>query len=80
MLEVQARMAGAFEAIRRNHRNETVLVVSHGDPIRGILALYLGMPLDLIHRLEIRTASVSVIVLEEWGPLVLRVNDTGELP
>lgn len=79
MLEVQTRMVEALEEIRRNHPEETVVAASHGDPIRAALLHYLGMPLDFIHRLEIRTASVSVIVLNDWGPVVSRVNETGDL-
>ncbi|HEX8985597.1 MAG TPA: histidine phosphatase family protein [Bryobacteraceae bacterium] len=80
MLEVQARMVEAFEGFRRNHPDSMVAAFSHGDPIRVLLLDALGMPLDYIHRLEISTAGVSVIELNEWGPTVLRVNDTGELP
>lgn len=80
MLEVQARMVGAFEKIRGNHPDSVVVAASHGDPIRAVLMHYLGMPLDFIHRLEIQTASVSTIVLNDWGPAVLRINDTGDLP
>jgi probable phosphomutase (TIGR03848 family) len=74
MLEVQTRMVDAFEALRRKHPDQTIVVVSHGDPIRGILMHYLGMPLDFIHRLEIGTASLSTILLHDWGPQVLSIN------
>ena len=80
MLEVEARMVEALEEMRRRHGGETVAVFSHGDPIRAALAHYLGLSLGLIDRLEVRTGSVSVVVLRDWGPLVLRINDTGELP
>ncbi|HVX65749.1 MAG TPA: MSMEG_4193 family putative phosphomutase [Bryobacteraceae bacterium] len=79
-LEVQTRMAEAFEGIRRSHPNAVVAVFSHGDPIRAILLHYLGMPLDLMHRIEIEPASVSVVKLHEWGPQVMRMNDMGVLP
>ena len=80
MLEVQARMVEVFEGFRREHPESLVAAFSHGDPIRVLLLHALGMPLDYINRLEISTAAVSVIELNEWGPVVLRINDTGELP
>jgi probable phosphoglycerate mutase len=80
MLEVQLRMIGAVEGFRDRHRGGVVAAVSHGDPIRAALTHYLGLPLDLLDRLEVQTASVSVVLLRDWGPLVLRINDRGELP
>ncbi len=80
MLEVQARMLTAANAISTEHRDQVTAVFSHGDPIRSILMHYLGMPLDFIHRLEVRTASVSVVHLRDAGAQVFRINDTGELP
>jgi probable phosphoglycerate mutase len=64
MMEVQARawkaLLGVFE--RHNvHETRTVAVVSHGDVIRVLLILLLGMSLDHIHRLEIAPASVSEV-------------------
>lgn len=80
MIEFQQRMLAAMEAIRREHPEGTVAVVSHGDPIRAVLCHYLGMPLDLIHRLEIEPASVSVIRLGDDWAQVLRINVTQALP
>jgi probable phosphoglycerate mutase len=80
MLEIQQRTIGALEAMHREHPDGTVAVVSHGDPIRVILCYYLGMPLDFIHRLEIETASVSVVKLGDDWAQVLRVNVTEALP
>ncbi len=80
LLETQARMVTALEALRERHPGEAVAVFSHGDPIRAALLHYLGMPIDFIGRLEIRPASVSVVRLENWGAQVLRLNDTGEWP
>ncbi len=80
MLEVQHRMAAAIEEMRGEHPAGTLALVSHGDPIRAILCLYLGVPLDLIHRLEVETASVSVIKLGDDWAQVTRVNAAEELP
>lgn len=80
MLEVQLRVVGELDRLREAHPASVVAVVSHGDPIRAALLHYLGMPLDFVLRLEVSPASLSVVALEEWGPRVLLVNDTGGLP
>ena len=77
MMEVQARAWRALARIVNRYgqqENVTVATVSHGDVVRGLLLLMLGMPIDHIHRLEIAPASVSEILLGEGGPRVVHVN------
>ncbi|ACI98200.1 histidine phosphatase family protein [Rhodospirillum centenum] len=76
MLEVQGRMLRHLEGVRARRPDGTVALVSHGDPIRAVLAFWLGIPLDLAHRLEVDPASVSRVELSPWGPRVLSVNET----
>ena len=80
MLEAQARAVAGLENLRQQHREETIAVVSHGDIIRAVLAHYAGVHLDLFQRIEISPASVSVVAVDDYGPQVLLINDTGELP
>lgn len=77
MPEVQTRIVRAIEQVCVAHRGQTVAVFSHGDVIRAAMAYFLGVPLDLFQRIEIRPASVSRIRLTDDGVLVLGVNDTG---
>jgi probable phosphomutase (TIGR03848 family) len=79
LAEVQSRAGRALEAIGERHPRRSVVVVSHGDPIRLILAHYAGLHLDLFQRLEVAPASVSVVATGDHGPRVLRVNDRGTL-
>ena len=76
MIEVQARVLGLMESLCRRHPAMTVALVSHADVIRGALAHCLGMPLDLMLRLEISPASISMVVIDQYGPRVLCVNNT----
>jgi len=80
MIECQNRMVREVERIGREHPNDTVALVSHGDPLRALLAHFLGIPIDLIPRFEVSTASVSVVQVAEWGSRVLCMNHTGEIP
>jgi probable phosphoglycerate mutase len=76
---VQTRIVRAIERLRAAHPGRTVVLVSHGDVIRAAMAYFLGVPLDLFQRIEIRPASISRVRLYDDGVLVLGVNDTGEL-
>ena len=74
MLEVQVRMLAGIERLRARHPEGTVVVVSHADPIKALLTHYAGIPIDLCSRLEIGTASVSTLRVEDWGARILGVN------
>jgi broad specificity phosphatase PhoE len=49
-------------------------MVSHGDPLRTLLLYYLGMPLDLIQRIEVGLGSVSVLAVSDWGAQLRSLN------
>src|SRR5215469_12432413 len=78
MLETQTRVVTELLCLREQHLQDTIAVVSHGDPIRAALMYFLGMPMDLFHRIEISTAAFSILRLEEWGAQVLGVNERAE--
>ncbi|HVJ39423.1 MAG TPA: histidine phosphatase family protein [Stenotrophomonas sp.] len=78
MLQAQARMVMGLDRLRRQHPEETVVVVSHGDMIRAAVLHYAGIALDMFQRIEISPASLSVVDVETRWIRVLRVNDTGE--
>lgn len=78
--EVQFRAVQAIEEIAAQHEKETIVVVSHADIIRLVLAHYLGVHIDLFQRLVISPASASVLHLSPDGMVrVLRFNDDGPL-
>ncbi len=80
MVEVQTRMVDQMDCLVWRHPNETVAVVTHGDPLRATLAYYLHIPLDSLLRFEIGLASASVLQIDQWNARVLCVNHTGDLP
>ena len=79
MLDVQARIVRELESMRRRHPDQQVAIVSHGDIIRSAVAHYAGIPIDLVERIEISTASITMMTLDEQQPRVLTVNRTVEL-
>jgi broad specificity phosphatase PhoE len=76
MVQVQARMVAALERLRAERDGQTAAVFTHSDAIRAAAALYLGMPLDFVLRLDCEPASVSVFELAEWGPKLVAWNRT----
>lgn len=77
MLGVQARAWTSLNRIleqKRDSGEATVAVVTHGDVIRALLLLLLGLPIDHIHRLEISTASASEVLLDGYVPVVACMN------
>jgi broad specificity phosphatase PhoE len=79
MVEVQARVLALIERLCGRHPTMTLALVSHADVIRVALAHCLGMPLDLLLRLEVSPASISIVAMERYGPRVLCINNMGEL-
>lgn len=75
LLEVQARLRRFVDRARSAHPDQRILAVSHGDPIKAILAHATGLPLDNLDRLEISPASLSVLVAGDWGMRVFSVNE-----
>jgi broad specificity phosphatase PhoE len=76
MLEVQTRVMRKLYELRDKH--QFVAIVTHGDVIRAIVTLVLGMPLDLIHRIEIDPASLTLIELGTDFARVRLLNDPCE--
>ena len=71
--EVRSRAVSGLESLAERHGDEGVIVVSHGDVIRSLVCHYLGMDGDLIHRLDVAPASISVIDLDAGGAVSVPV-------
>jgi probable phosphoglycerate mutase len=76
---MQSRMVDALDAVVDAHPHETVVVVSHADPIKSAIAHYTGMHLDLFQRLHVSPASATVLDFHAYGALLVKCNDTGGL-
>jgi probable phosphoglycerate mutase len=77
--EMQDRMLAAVERLQADHAGETVVAVSHADPIKAAVAHALGTHLDLFQRVTVSPCSVSAVVYGDGGPVVLSVNSVGDL-
>ena len=76
--EMQVRMTSTLARLAEAHRGETVVAVSHADPIKAALADALGTHLDLFQRIVISPCSVTAIWYSPGGPAVLTANSTGD--
>jgi probable phosphomutase (TIGR03848 family) len=79
MPEMQARAVAAVRGrdaeMEVEHGPDAVWVaVSHGDPLKAVLADALGMHLDLFQRLHVDPGSVSIVHYADTHPYVLAVN------
>lgn len=75
MRNVQRRIVETMLELHALHPEATLVLVSHGDPIRSALAFALGMPLDYLTRIEIATGSISTIRIDATGIRVTGLND-----
>jgi broad specificity phosphatase PhoE len=73
---MQARIVDTLARLRAVHPGETVVAVSHADPIRAAVAHAMGTHLDLFQRIVVSPCSVTAIAYGDEGPTVLTVNDT----
>jgi probable phosphoglycerate mutase len=75
--EMQTRMTSALTTLAARHPGETVVAVSHADPIKAAVAHAMGTHLDLFQRIVISPCAVSAILYTAGSPIVLCVNSTG---
>lgn len=74
--DMHVRMNRAVEQLRARHAGETVVLVSHADPIKAAVADALGTHLDLFQRINISPCSMTTIAYGDGGPFVHAVNAT----
>ena len=75
MLETQARVVSALDAICARHSSrELVACVFHSDPIKLAVAHYIGLPLDHFQRLGCDTASVTLLSVTTTSARLLWLN------
>ena len=75
--EMSDRMVGAARELVGQHPGQSLIIVSHADPIKAVVTDALGLHLDLFQRVVIAPASVSAISYGEGSPGVMLVNWTG---
>jgi probable phosphomutase (TIGR03848 family) len=77
--EMSTRATAAVLELVAAHPGETIVAVSHADPIKAVVATAAGVPLDLFQRLVVSPCSVTAIVYGADGPHVLCLNAVDSL-
>lgn len=75
-LEAQTRYVNAIERIiqTNNKPKDVIVVVFHADPIKLVVAQFLGMPLDHFQRLSCDTGSLTAIHASETTVNLIKLN------
>ncbi len=73
--ECQHRMVEVIETLRLKHASQDVVACfSHADPIKQVVAYYLGLPLDNFQRLAIDTGSITALQVSDGGSRLIMMN------
>ncbi len=75
--EVQVRVVAELEEILQTHSDGNTAVVTHADVIRVAVAHYIGLSLDLLGRIWISPASLTILRFGEWGPRLTNLSHAG---
>jgi probable phosphoglycerate mutase len=75
MPEQQTRLVDEIEILCEKHKAKDVIaVVGHADPIKLIIAYFIGLPLDLFQRLGLDTGSISTLWISEKSAKLMQLN------
>lgn len=76
---VQERAVAALESLRQREprppgHDGALVIVSHGDPLRAIVAHYLGLGLESLRRFAVDNGSLTSLRFGSRGPRLLYLN------
>jgi probable phosphoglycerate mutase len=74
-LELQQRLVREIDSIRAAHKqNDMLAVVFHCDPIKLVLAHYIGLPLNSFQKLGVAPGSVSILMVGRSRTFLVALN------
>jgi probable phosphoglycerate mutase len=76
--QMQERICDTVNQLVDEHSGQTIVAVSHADPIKAVVASAMGTHLDLFQRIVVGPCSISAIMYAPSGPVVLGVNSMGD--
>jgi alpha-ribazole phosphatase len=79
LAQVSGRIQSVLEKVGRFGTDETIILASHGGPLRVLLCLALGMDVQAHWRFRLDVASISELYLYESDVVLIRLNDTHHL-
>jgi len=78
MADVRRRLLRCLEGVAAEHREAAVVLVSHADVIKTGVCHVLGLPADAWSRFDVEPASITTIVMGDWGARLLGLNEVVE--
>lgn len=75
MLDVQGRAVGFVRKLAIRHSEARLALVSHADVIRSVVGHVLGLPIDAWQRFDVAPASITTLVIGDWGARLLTLNE-----
>ena len=75
MLDVQRRAVGFIRQTTTRTDGARIALVTHADVIRAIVGHVLGLTIDAWQRFEIAPASITTMVIGDWGGKLLTLNE-----
>ena len=76
--QMQERICDTLQTLVVAHPGQTIVAVSHADPIKAAIANAMGTHLDLFQRIVVGPCSISAVMYGQSGPVVLGVNSMGD--
>jgi broad specificity phosphatase PhoE len=77
--QVERRAMAGLHRLARRHSDQHVLVVSHGDVLKAMVASSIGLSLDRLEQFDIAPASISMLAMGEGWSKLLLLNGHGPL-
>lgn len=77
--DVPRRAMAALHELRAQHPEGCVLVVSHGDVVKAIVASCLRMSMDDLESFDVAPASISVLAMGDGWAKLKSLNDAGQV-
>ncbi len=75
LAQLAERVKAAFDEIKREHKDQTVLVVAHSGSLQSLLAVTLGVDLNRYWQFRISQASLSELNVYEDSVVLNLLND-----
>ncbi|HEX9029114.1 MAG TPA: histidine phosphatase family protein [Anaerolineales bacterium] len=73
--EAQFRICQELKELAASHGDkDTLICISHSDPIKLAIAYFIGLPLDQYQRLQVNTASINALFIGELGSHLVSLN------
>ena len=74
--EVQGRVLDMVNHVVEKHKNENVILVTHMDPIKSMLAKVMDLRPKTLYELVIENASLTIIKEQDWKFSLSAINAT----